>query len=172
MKKIARRHSRGFTLVELMIVVGIIGLLASVAIPGYQKMTARATRTEMQNILGKLRLSFKNSFDNSGTFLNAGTPAAGTPSAVNPAAPFGEPASWDATLTGWTELPFSPEGGLKMRYWYVPSDGSVQFHVCGSFPAFGANAITCGPGGLLGNYHYIETFYGSGASDVFEVPDF
>jgi type IV pilus assembly protein PilA len=43
---------KGFTLIELMIVVAIIGILAAVAIPAYADYTAKAQVTEALNILG------------------------------------------------------------------------------------------------------------------------
>ena len=47
----------GFTLIELMIVVAIIGILAMIALPAYQDYIARAKVTEALNRLGEFKTS-------------------------------------------------------------------------------------------------------------------
>jgi len=48
------KSNQGFSLVELMIVVAIIGLLAAVGVPQYQKFQARARQSEAKTALGAL----------------------------------------------------------------------------------------------------------------------
>ena len=45
---------KGFTLVELMIVVAIIGILSTIAIPEYVKMTSKAKQSEAKANLGAI----------------------------------------------------------------------------------------------------------------------
>jgi type IV pilus assembly protein PilA len=57
---------KGFTLIELMIVVAIIGILAAIAIPAYQDYTIRAQVTEGLNLAGAAKAAVAESYSNSG----------------------------------------------------------------------------------------------------------
>ncbi len=50
-----KKAQQGFTLIELMIVVAIIGILAAVAIPAYQDYTAKAQASEAYTLLAGLK---------------------------------------------------------------------------------------------------------------------
>jgi type IV pilus assembly protein PilE len=67
-----RGNQRGFTLVELMIVVIIVGILAAVAIPMYQGATERAKASEAVAALGTIRGAMRVFYAEHGTYVGAG----------------------------------------------------------------------------------------------------
>ncbi len=58
---------KGFTLIELMIVVAIIGILAAIAIPAYQDYTVRSKVTEGLNLADSAKTSVSEGFQSNGT---------------------------------------------------------------------------------------------------------
>ena len=81
-----KQMQKGFTLIELMIVVAIIGILAAVAIPAYQDYIARAQMAEAVNLAGSLKTNVTDEFVQVGTLTGLSNSAGALPAAVASAA--------------------------------------------------------------------------------------
>lgn len=98
-----RAHS-GFTLIEMLIVVAIIGILAAIALPGYQDYVRRSKLAEATSQLSDLRVKMEQWYQDNRKYTDAGDAACGV---AMPAAQYftftcanGDPQSFVLTATG------------------------------------------------------------------------
>jgi prepilin-type N-terminal cleavage/methylation domain-containing protein len=121
----ARRHrpaARGFTLIELMVVVSIIGMLSSVAFPTYSRMLLRAKAAERSVVMNGIGQAINDLAQNQQRL-----PLPLWTGAWNPALPATtskRPMDW--TLAGWRDLPMIVEGGSYYSYFFLGIDGGVN----------------------------------------------
>ncbi len=89
-----KKVQQGFTLIELMIVVAIIGILAAIAIPAYQDYTIRSKVTELINAAGVCKTSVAEYYQSLGTMptsaKQAGCSDIGTANSNVPVVTIGE----------------------------------------------------------------------------------
>ncbi|MBG6076765.1 pilin [Polaromonas sp. CG_9.11] len=80
MKRSMQMAQKGFTLIELMIVVAIIGILAAVALPAYQDYTVRAKVTEGLSLAGAAKTAIAENAANGTAYASGWTSPAVTKS--------------------------------------------------------------------------------------------
>jgi len=111
---------RGFTLIELMIVVAIVGILATIAIPNFLTMQYRAKRAELPEVLDGIRTAEKAYFAEWDTY----TEAAQTPTEplINGAWPFNS-----GGHLAFEAMGYQADGHVWGRYYvyYISSDTST-----------------------------------------------
>jgi type IV pilus assembly protein PilA len=135
------KKREGFTLIELMIVVAIIGILAAIAIPNFIKFQLRAKAGESKVNLAGIRTAQESYFAEAGTYMDfPPTPVAGfVPQQKTPFNPLGCPAGavWAAGGNGFCWIGWQPEGDVYYAYELEAGVGGV---VVGVDPAAGITA--------------------------------
>jgi len=71
-------NTKGFTLVELMIVIAIIGILASIAYPSYQNSVMKSHRSDAQSGLSQLAQALERFYGVRYTYIGTGDSGGGT----------------------------------------------------------------------------------------------
>ena len=107
MRKLHTRKG-GFTLIELMIVVAIIGILAAIAIPNFLMFQLRSKTGEAKTNLAAIRTAEEGYFAEFGQYVAENTPQGGTLTATKQPFP--------ATGTGFAQLGWAPEGDVFYAY--------------------------------------------------------
>jgi len=117
---IRRFGARGFTLVELMVVVATVGMLASVALPEYQRSTLRSKSAERRTIMVAIEQAMSDTITNLQGLPGNTASWSGT---WNPPPPLTtSKRRFDWTLAAWKELPMIVAGDSYYSYYFTAID--------------------------------------------------
>lgn len=124
---------KGFTLIELMIVVAIIGILAAIAIPAYQDYTIRSQVTEGLNLASSIKTAVAETFANNGVWpaslVQAGVVAADGTTATPPTGKYVDQVT---IVTGTVQIRYEAQGGYQ-------ANAAIDGAILGLKPMLSAN---------------------------------
>lgn len=111
MGKLIRKSKKGFTLIELMIVVAIIGILAAIAIPNFLRFQLKSKSSEGKVNIAAIRTAEESYLAEFNAYVGATASPAGAPSSAKQVF-----VNVDGAGAGFDQLGWSPEGQVFFQY--------------------------------------------------------
>ena len=108
MTRMLRKRTKGFTLIELMIVVAIIGILAAIAIPNFLRFQLKSKTSEGKVNLAALRTAEESYLAEFGAYVSAPASPAAVPGTTK--------SIWPTPAVGFDEIGWGPEGSVFFQY--------------------------------------------------------
>jgi type IV pilus assembly protein PilE len=129
MKHSMRLNSRGFTLIEMMITVAIIGILAAIALPNYNQYVMRSHRAAAKNTLLAVAQRLEQNYTLSGSYARTQGAAADD--------------IGDATIAGWGMGQSPTSGAARYTITFLAAPTATVFTLIAT-PVGGQLADLCG----------------------------